>query len=220
MRPYVATRLTITLVAATLGACGPKGDQLRTVHSYQFATCDSAPTTDPTERAALAAFKDEIETSNFIRAKNTLTVANHEETLEAGGLRQYEGPFYWYLHPGKIDPSDASHAVNWSGIAYLHASKVRFRANGGEWGEWQSVHTRNFGNLNQRSVDGMPRWKCLVGVRNRVGRRGASRNGRWDVEPLAISVLRKTEVRALASATDAGADRCEGGGRADAPAGG
>ena len=197
MRPYVATRLTITLVAATLGACGgPKGDQLRTVHSYQFATCDSAPTTDPTERAALAAFKDEIETSNFIRAKNTLTVANHEETLEAGGLRQYEGPFYWYLHPGKIDPSDASHAVTWSGIAYLHASKVRFRANGGEWGEWQSVHTRNFGNLNQRSVDGMPRWKCLVG--SEIAWAGVKlRNGHWDVEPLAISVYEKPEFARL-----------------------
>jgi hypothetical protein len=197
MRSPMSTRLTITLVAATLSACGgPKSDQLRTVTSYEFATCDSAVTTDPQERAALAAFKDEIEISNFIRAKNTLTVANHEETLDASGVRQYKGPFYWYLHPGKIIPFDASRAVTWSGMAFLHASQVRFHANGGEWGEWQPVRTRNFGNLNQRSVDRMPRWKCLVS--SEIAWASVKlRDGHWEVEPLAISVYEKPELERL-----------------------
>lgn len=182
-----ATRLTLAALAVAMSAgCGPKGDQLRTVHSYEFATCDSKPTTDVTERAALDAFKAQIETSNFLRARNTLTVANHEETLATSSLRQYSGPFYWYLHPGKVQQTDTDRGVTWSGMAYLHADKVRFRANGGDWGEWQRVRTRNFGNLN-RSVDGMPRWKCLVS--SEIAWANVKlRNGQWEVEPLAISV--------------------------------
>jgi hypothetical protein len=200
MRLPVSSRPTLALMAAlatmALAGCAPKGDQVRTVHSYQFATCDSAPTTASTERDALAAFKDAIEIGNFIRNKNTLTVANHEETLDASGLRQYQGPFYWYLHPGGIEPRDASNGVTYSGVAYLHASKVRFRPNGGEWGEWQYVRTRNFGNLNQRSVDRMPRWKCLVG--SEIAWASVKlRDGHWDVEPLAISVYEKPELDRL-----------------------
>jgi hypothetical protein len=90
----------------------------------------------------------------------------------------------------------ATCAVTWSGIAYLHASEVRFRANGGEWGDWQSVHTRNFSNLNQRSVDHMPRWKCLVG--SEIAWASVKlRDGHWDVEPLAISVYEKPELERL-----------------------
>jgi hypothetical protein len=182
-----SARIALTALAVAISAgCGPKADQLRTVHSYEFATCDSKPTTDATELAALDAFKARIEPDNFLRAKNTLTVANHEETLATSGLRQYSGPFYWYLHPGKVQPLDAEHGVTWSGMAYLHADKVRFRANGAEWGEWQRVRTRNFGNLN-RSVDGMPRWKCLVS--SEIAWANVKlRNGQWEVEPVAISV--------------------------------
>jgi len=187
----------LAAVAVTFSACGgPKVDQLRTVRSYDFATCDSTPTTDPTERAALDAFKAEIEVSNFLRSRNTLTVANHEETLANSGLRQYSGPFYWYLHPGKVQQMDAARGVTWSGMAYLHADKVHFRANGGDWGEWQRVRTRNFGNTNQRSVDRMPRWKCLVS--SEIAWASVMlRNGQWEVEPLAISVYETPELERL-----------------------
>ena len=196
MRSHVPTRLIVALFAVAFSACsGPKGDQLRTVHAYDFATCDSVPTSDPAERAALDAFKAEIEISNFLRAKDTLTVANHEETVETSGLRQYSGPFYWYLHPGKIEQADASRGVTWSGMAYLHANKVRFRANGANWGEWQRVRTRNFGE-NQRSVDGLPRWKCLVGS-EMAWAELKHRDGHWEVEPLAISVYEKPELERL-----------------------
>jgi hypothetical protein len=192
----LAVGLVVGLVVTGLSACGgPKEDQLRTVRAYEFATCDSTPTTDATERAALAAFKSEIDTSNFIRSRNTLTVANHEERLEASGLRQYEGPFYWYLHPGKVESRDAAQGVTWSGLAYLHASKVRFRANGGDWDEWQRVRTRNFGDRS-RTADGMPRWKCLVG--SEIAWASVKlRNGQWEVEPLAISVYEQPELERL-----------------------
>src|SRR5262249_31991840 len=140
-----STRLALVALAATLSACsGPKDDQLRTVKSFDFATCNSTPTTDATERAALDAFKAEIEVSNFLRAPNTLTVAKHEDTLEMSGLRQYSGPFCWCLHPGQVQQKDAERGVTWSGMAYLHADKVPFRANGGDWGKWERVRTRNF----------------------------------------------------------------------------
>jgi len=196
MKSTVSILLAIAL-AASLGACGYKEDQLRTVRSYQFATCDSAPTKDPTELAALAAFKDEVEFSNFVRSKNTFTMASHEETLEASGLRQYEGPFYWYLHPGNIAPTDASQGVTWSGVAYLHAKKVRFRANGEAWGEWQPVRTRNFGgDLMRRSVDPLPRWACLVGSEVAWARLKL-RDGQWEVQPLVISVYERPELSRL-----------------------
>ena len=192
-----STRLALVALAATFSACsGPKADQLRTVKSFDFATCNSTPTTDATERAALDAFKAEIEVSNFLRARDTLTVANHEETLATSGLRQYSGPFYWYLHPGQVQKTDAERGVTWSGMAYLHADKVHFRANGGDWDKWQRVRTRNFGNSNTRSVDGMPRWKCLVG--SEIAWASVKlRNGHWEVEPQAISVYEAPELERL-----------------------
>ena len=191
------TRLALAALLVAISACGgPKGDQLRTVHSYDFASCDSKPTTDPNERAALDAFKAEIEPSNFLRDRNTLTVANHEETLATSGLRQYSGPFYWYLHPGQVQKRDAEQGVTWSGMAYLHADRVRFRANGGDWGEWQRVRTRNFGNTNLRSADRMPRWKCLMNAEI-AWASVKLRNGQWEVEPQAISVYETAELARL-----------------------
>jgi len=190
-------RLALAALAVTLSACGgPKGDQLRTVHSYDFASCDSKPTTDANERAALDAFKAEIEPSHFLRDRNTLTVANHEESLATSGLRQYSGPFYWYLHPGQVQKRDAERGVTWSGMAYLHADKVRFRANGGDWGEWQRVRTRNFGNTNLRSADRMPRWKCLMNAEI-AWASVKLRNGQWEVEPEAVSVYETSELERL-----------------------
>jgi len=61
----------------------------------------------------LYAFKAKIAIGYFVRRKDTLTAANHEESLETSGLRQYEGPFYLYLHPGKVAPRNAAaHAVS------------------------------------------------------------------------------------------------------------
>jgi hypothetical protein len=190
--------LIAVALGVALGACGgPRGDQQRTVHSYEYASCDSIPTTDATERAALDAFKTKIELSNFVRHKDTLTAASHEESLEASGLREYEGPLYFYLHPGKVEPRQASQGVTWIGMAYLHANKVRTRKNGGEWGEWQRVRTRNFGSAN-RTVDGLGRWKCLVGSEI-AWAEVRLQNGEWQVEPQAISVYEGAELARLLS---------------------
>ncbi len=187
--------VAVALVAALTACSGPKGDQLRTVRSYEFATCDSMPTTDPTEQAALQAFRENVELDNFVRKKDVLTAASHEESLQASGLRQYEGPLYFYLHPLKVQPRDASHGVTWIGMTYLHARKVRTRKNGKEWSDWQRVRTRNFAS-DGRSVDRMGRWKCLLGAEI-AWAQVRLQGGEWHVEPQAISVYEGDELARL-----------------------
>ena len=195
MSSYSRLLIAVALGMALSACSGPKGDQLRTVRSYDFASCDSTPTTDATERAALEAFAANVELTDFVRHKDTLTAASHEESLETSGLRQYEGPFYLYLHPRKVTPREESRGVTWIGMAYLHAKKVRSLKNGGDWSEWQPVRTRNFANAG-RTVDGLGRWKCLVG--SEIAWAEVSlQNSQWHVEPQAISVYEDPELARL-----------------------
>jgi hypothetical protein len=187
-------RLTMLCFAAALTACGaPKEDQLRTVTSYEFASCDSAVTADPTQLEAIKAFQANVQQKYFARRRNSVFVANHESDASASGVREYEGPFYIYVHPRKLEKNEVADGVDWGALLFLHASKVRARANGQDWQDWNTVRTRNFG-VSGRSVEGLGRWKCLLGAEIAwadVTRRG----GEWTVTPLAVSVFERDEVR-------------------------
>lgn len=192
---------TLAIAGLCLAACsGPHEDQLRTVKSYEFASCDSTPTSDATELAALQAFRSEVVLPNFSRERDSLIAAAHEPTLEESGLRQYEGPVYLYLHPRKVEPQERAAGVDWAGMAYLHASKVRTRANGGEWQEWERVRTRNFAETAP-SAGGLGRWKCLVGSEI-AWAEVMHRNGEWIVAPAAISVYEADELQRLQPTPD------------------
>jgi len=189
----IVPMLVVTLFAAACG--GPKTDQLRTVKSWEFSSCESAPTTDATELAALDAFKVDVQLLHFVRDRDTLIAANHEATPEASGLRQYEGPFYLYLHPRRLEPEETNQGIEWIATAYLHAANVRTRRNGGEWSAYQRVRTRNFA-VNTQTVGGLGRWQCLLN--SEIAWATLSlRHGKWRVEPLAIGVYEGVELQRL-----------------------
>lgn len=189
------SRFSVLVVsAATLCACGaPEEDKLRSVTSYEFATCDSAPTTDPVHLEAIKAFDTEVRKRYFVRKRDSEYIASHESGADASGVREYEGPFYIYVHPRKLERADQRAGVDWAAQVFLHAIKVRSRSNGQDWGDWNSVRTRNFA-VAGRSVDGMPRWKCLMGAEIAwadVTRKG----GQWTVTPIGVSVYESDEIR-------------------------
>lgn len=192
------TRSLIWLpVALALGACGTSDeDQLRTVKSYEFSSCDSTPTTDARELAALKAFSTEVRSLYFTRQDGSLFVSSREESPAASGVREYEGPYHLYLHPRKLEREDTQRGVEWAAVAYLHAARVRSRANGGEWSEWERVRTRNFFEDRGPTTEGMGRWKCLVNAEI-AWADVILRNGTWEVTPVAISVYDANELQRL-----------------------
>jgi hypothetical protein len=147
--------------ALMLSACGKKPDQLRTVQSYEFSSCNADPTTDADQLAAADKFKDKVTEIFFTRTEEGLFAANRELKVETSALSQYRGPFYTYIHPLKLSDEEKAQGIEWAGMLYLHAESVRVRPNGKDWGEWQRVRTRNFG-ANGRTADGLGRWKCLM----------------------------------------------------------
>lgn len=182
--------------ALLLAACsGPEENQLRTVKSYEFASCDSTPTTDATELAALKAFSDEVEARYFLRHDGSLFVVNREESTAASGLREYEGPFHLYLHPRKSVPGEEEQGTEWVGTAYLHAARVRTRANGGDWSQWERVRTRNFGEGGV-TAENLGRWKCLMNAEI-AWADVRLRNGAWEVTPTGVSVYEADELERL-----------------------
>ncbi|MFO1425951.1 MAG: hypothetical protein U1F11_03060 [Steroidobacteraceae bacterium] len=173
---------TIALVATPLllACSGPKGDQYRTVKSYEFASCESQPTSDATELELSRRFREDLGIHYLRLSGDTIFAANHERSAGESGVREYRGPFYYYVHPAKLEYEDERARVERKYLLYLHAHEVRFRANGADWGEWQKVRTRNFSGVNTRSVEGMGRWKCLVGAE--IAWASATlRNGQWKI---------------------------------------
>lgn len=187
-------RIVALIGAALLTACGaPEADKLRTVTSYDFSTCDSVPTTDTTQLEAIHAFQSEVQRKYFVRRRDSELIANHESDAAASGVREYEGPFYVYVHPRKLEKNDTEQGVDWAAWVFLHAKKVRSRSNGRDWSDWSSVRTRNFGSPG-RTVEGMGRWKCLLGAE--IAWADITRSGGvWTVTPLAVSVFEQDEVR-------------------------
>jgi hypothetical protein len=189
-------RFSVLLCSLVVVACsGPKEDQLRTVKSYELSSCESSPTTDPTEREAINFFRGEVQQMLFTRRSGSLYAANHENTLDASGVREYEGPFYLYVHPRRPEQNEQMQGVDWIATVYLHAARVRSRTNGGDWTKWQPVRTRNF-LANTRTGDGLGRWKCLmyaeIAWADVVRRRGV-----WEIKPIAASVYESEELDRL-----------------------
>lgn len=189
-----AGRVALAVSTAALCACGaPQEDQLRSVKSYDFATCSSAQASDATELEAIGAFRSEVQNKYFVRRRDSAFVANHESGADSSGVREYEGPFYVYVHPRKLEKQDVARGVDWAAIVFLHATKVRSRVNGQDWSDWNSVRTRNFAEAG-RSVDGMPRWKCLLGAE--IAWAQVTRaSGKWTVTPAGVSVYDTEEIR-------------------------
>ncbi len=183
--------------AATLAGCGGGVEEkLRTVKSFDFASCVSEPTTDPTEIEAIDKFRARVRDKYFTADGAALFAANHESTLEASGLRQYEGPFYIYVHTRPLEREETEAGVDWAATLFLHAKNVRARRNEKDWNDWQSVRTRNF-TVQGRTVEGIGRWKCLLGAEIAwadVRREKAL----WVVTPSAIGAYEGDEIeRAL-----------------------
>jgi len=187
-------KLAFTASLLILTACGaPEADKLRTVTSYEFASCDSTPTTDTVHLEAIKAFQSDVQNKYFVRRGDSQFVANHESGADASGLREYQGPFYLYVHPRKLEKAEIAQGVDWAALVFLHAGEVRSRANGRDWSEWNAVRTRNFG-AESRSVDGLGRWKCLLGAE--IAWADVTRaQGQWNVKPLAVSVYDRDEIR-------------------------
>jgi hypothetical protein len=194
-----ARSLAIAAVALICAACsGPKPDQYRTVTSYEFASCDSRPTTDAVEMEALRRFRDHAGSHWFRSDGESLYAAMHERTAKESGVREYRGEPYWYLHPLKLEREDTAAGIDWKAVAYLHAREVRSRRNGDDWTGWQRVRTRNFGSQNGeqnagRTADGLGRWACLVGAEvawAEITRRGSE----WTVTPLAAGPYGEDEI--------------------------
>jgi hypothetical protein len=187
-------RSLVLIVAATLCACGaPEEDKLRSVTSYEFASCTSVPTTDATQLDAIKAFDSEVRHKYFVRRRDSEFIANHESGAGTSGVREYEGPFHVYVHPRKLEKRDLAAGADWAATVFLHASRVRARANGQDWGEWNKVRTRNFDTMS-RTVDGLGRWKCLVGAE--IAWADVTRvHGQWKVTPAAVSVYESDEIR-------------------------
>jgi hypothetical protein len=187
-------RISTAIAMAGLSACGaPQEDNLRTVKSYDYAMCDSAPTTDATQLAALEAFRSEVQNRYFVRRQDSHFAANHEADASSSGLREYQGPFYVYFHSRPLERNEQGRGIDAAAMVFLHAAKVRSRTNGQEWGEWNSVRTRNFAQEG-RAVEGLSRWKCLLGAEIAWADLIYS-NGKWTVTPLAVGVYEKDEVR-------------------------
>jgi hypothetical protein len=153
-------------------------------------------------------FKERVAQRHFVRHKGNLIAANHEQTSAASGLREYSGPFYFYLHPRTLEPFEAKRGVTWIATAYLHADQVRSRANGADWSDWQRVRTRNF-VATTPTIDGLGRWKCLIGAE--IAWAEVSRiDNQWQVQPVVVGVYGGDELqRAIPVATAAQIDGTE-----------
>lgn len=197
-RILIAGTLNCAVLSLTmsLAACGAKEDALRTVKSYDFASCDSTPTTDAVQLEAIREFKSRVQSEYFVRHDGRLFAANRESAAEDSGLREYDGPFYIYVHPHSPTQEETARRIDWSAMMYLHAHQVRTLRNGGTWSEWERVRTRNFGQSG-RTVDGLGRWKCLIG--SEIAWAQVSRSGgQWTVVPQAVGVYEADELsRAL-----------------------
>jgi hypothetical protein len=198
MKPFRRILIGVTLNCAVLGltmsvaGCGAKEDALRTVKSYEFASCDSTPTTDAIQLEAIGEFKRGVQSEYFVRHDGRLFAANHESAAEDSGLREYEGPFYIYVHPHSPTEQETAKGIDWSAMIYLHAKQVRTLRNGGTWSEWERVRTRNFAQAG-RTVDGLGRWKCLMG--SEIAWARVSRSGsQWTVVPQAVGVYEEDEL--------------------------
>jgi hypothetical protein len=177
-----------------LSGCGSHDeDKLRSVTSFEFASCDSVPTTDATQLEAIKAFNSELREKYLVRRPGSEYVANHEGAASSSGSRQYSGPFYTYVHLRKLQKTEEKQGIDWAATIFLHAMKVRTRPNGQDWGEWNPVRTRNFG-VAGRTVEGLGRWRCLMG--GEIAWANVTRsNGQWTVTPLAVSVYENEEIR-------------------------
>lgn len=189
--------IAVSLATAVAGCSGPKQDQYRTVTSYEFATCDSRPTTDPVELEALRRFRDHAGSHWFRDGRDSMFAAMHERTGKESGLREYRGEPYWYVHPLRLEPEDAEAHVDWKAMVYLHAREVRTHPNGGDWTDWQRVRTRNFGaGGNGPTAEGMGRWACLVGAE--IAWAEVTRSGtEWDVRPLGAGPYGEDELHRM-----------------------
>jgi hypothetical protein len=188
-------RSAICLLLALLSACGGDKDALRTVRSYDFSSCDSSETSDRLELEGAARFDILLTQKYFVRDGDLLTAANHESSVAASGLRQYQGPFYTYVHPRMPSDEERAQDIDWVGLIFLHAKSVRTRINGGGWGEWQRVRTRNFSDQTQ-GVDHLGRWKCLVNAEIAWAEL-THRSGVWMVQPSTVSVYEAPELARL-----------------------
>lgn len=180
-------------LAALLAGCADKPDQLRTVKAHDLWACESATTSNQNDLTALQMFKEQVEQRHFVRHQGGLIAANHEQTSARSGLREYSGPFYFYLHPRAVESFEAKRGVTWIATVYLHADKVRSRANGAEWGEWQRVRTRNF-VATTPTLDGLGKWKCLIGAEIAWAEVSLAGN-QWQVKPIALGVYGADELQ-------------------------
>ncbi len=189
--------LAAALIACTLllAGCGAKPDQIRTVRSFEVSACNADPTTDVTQLAAVDKFKDKVTEGYFARTKDGLYAASHEATDANSGLRQYRGPFYYYVHPLKVEDDERARGVEWQAMVYLHAESVRVRPNGRDWGDWERVRMRNFTDRT-RASDGMTRWSCLVNAEI-AWARITQRSGVLMPEVEAVGAYEKDELERL-----------------------
>ena len=201
MRARVNGLLCAALALLAAGCTGRTEDQYRTVTAYEFAGCDSTPTTDPVELEALRQFRVHAGAHWFRDDGDSLYAAMHERTGKDSGLREYRGDRYWYLHVLKVDPRESANRVEWKALAYLHAREVRTRVNGEDWTDWQSVRTRNFGaSYAAPTAEGMGRWACLVGAEiawAEVSRIGTPGGVEWRVRPLGAGPYAEEEIHRL-----------------------
>ena len=179
MRARIDCLFGAALALLAAGCTGRTEDQYRTVTAYEFAGCDSTPTTDPVELEALHQFRVHAGAHWFRDDGDSLYAAMHERTGKDSGLRGYRGDRYWYLH----------------------AREVRTRVNGEDWTEWQRVRTRNFGASRATpTAEGLGRWACLVGAEiawaelSRVGTPGGVE---WQVKPLGAGPYAEEELHRL-----------------------
>ena len=189
----------LALLAA--GCSGSTEDRHRTVTGYEFANCDSVPTTDPLELEALNRFREHAIRYWFHDAGDSLYAAMHERTGRDSGLRQYRGERYWYLHVLKVTPKDTARQVEWKALAYLHQREVRSRVNGEDWTDWQRVRTRNFDTSGAAPSPGsLGRWACLIGAEiawAEVSRIATPDGLVWRIKPLGAGPYPEEEVHRL-----------------------
>ncbi len=196
------TALAVGSLLLLAGACSDRQeDQYRTVTAYEFASCDSKPTTDAVELEALRRFRDVADEDWFRVDGDSRYAAMHERTGKDSGLRQYRGYPYWYVHVMKPEREDELEHVDWKAMVYLHAREVRVRINGEDWGEWQPVRTRNFGaSRSGPTAEGMGRWICLLGAEiawAEVRRRKTDDGVEWEVKPLGAGPYADDELQRI-----------------------
>jgi hypothetical protein len=194
----IAAAFALLVVA---GCANREQDQYRTVTSYEFAGCDSTPTTDAVELEALHQFRTLADQRWFRADGDSRYAAMHERTGTDSGLREYRGDRYWYVHVLKPEGSDRRNNVDWKAMVYLHAREVRVRVNGGDWGEWQPVRTRNFGASRAGpTAEGMGRWACLMGAEiawAEVRRLRTDDGIEWEVKPLGAGPYSEEELHRI-----------------------